>query len=101
MEINSPEELEELTKIDISEDNNNNEDNLPDWLSETVQDDSKKKTTTKKTTRTSKKTTKKEENHNFSKFSSLEEDKPKNSKEDELWDDGMKIPDWLKTSDDK
>lgn len=25
----------------------------------------------------------------------------KSSKEDELWDDGMKIPDWLKTDDDK
>ena len=127
--LETEEELNEFTKIDFEEEPKVEEDNIPDWLKGSFWDDiSKEKTKekpeepqileqeekketddfttfeslwdkkeTKKTAWKTKKTTKKD--------SKKEEKKSDDSSgklnDDELWDDGMKIPDWLKTDSDK
>ncbi len=125
--MDTKEDLDNLTKIDLDEEEDTSEDNIPDWLKwsieksdeksdkkdnkdldksiddnstdkkeEKSEKDDKTKSNNKSTT-SSKETTKK---------SVKKEDKTSDSKtkktqdSTELWDDWMKIPDWLKTEDD-
>ena len=128
--LETEEELNEFTKIDFEEEPKVEEDNIPDWLKGSFWDDiSKEKTKEKpeepqileqeekketddfttfeslwdkketkktawKTKKTTKKDSKKEEKKSDDSSGKLNDD-------DELWDDGMKIPDWLKTDSDK
>ncbi|NVP17811.1 PKD domain-containing protein [Candidatus Gracilibacteria bacterium] len=123
--LETKEELDAFTKIDIEDDLvADSQENLPDWLkgsfdskSETkggddfldtlIQNnnnedvvknfDNESNNKTKKTTQTKKTSTKK--NSKTSVDNLIEKEDNKN--DTELWDDGMKIPDWLKTDDDK
>ncbi len=114
-------DLDNLTSLD-SEEKVPLWDDIPDWLkvdaneSEKNTDSSKKTTEKKSTSKTSKKTSTKNKTE-VKKSSNIKEDKKtevkkvetkkeeekksNNNPESELWDDGMKIPDWLKTDDDK
>lgn len=128
--LETKEELDDFTKIDKTEEEESKEeeDNLPDWLKqdakkekieelketkekkeEKVEDN--KKVSTPKKKKTSKeqgtKKTDKEKDKKIDIKESDEEDKKQvfekelDAPDTELWDDGMKVPDWLKTDDEK
>ena len=118
--LETEEELNKFTEIrdeDISDNTKKEEDNLPDWLKwdfssvvtenktenleekksedlsfDTVSQEKEEIKSKPKKSRKPKKQTQSE--------ASKEEQKPK-AKDEELWDDWMKIPDWLKSDSDK
>ncbi len=126
--LETKEELDNFTKIEIDEDEKtssiNNDSNLPDWLkwsfSEEIKEEKSKEEKSKDedflnvliqnndedNSKKEKKSTSKKVSKSKEKKSDSESKKDdwldnNTSNDTELWDDWMKIPDWLKTDDDK
>lgn len=125
-EINSKKELDDITKIDIEDDDSVDND-IPDWLKNSfdskdvdkknkpnIEDKQEKTKVDKGISKNTKLTDKldkpleKKQNSNNAKKELTQKETNKDSTEtktnkdsNELWDDWMKIPDWLKTDDDK
>ncbi len=117
-EINTKKDLDNITKIDI-EDENPTENDIPDWLKSSFdkKEQSDKDTNKKQEAKSSenKKSSNKENKSSDKKQDTTDTKKTISKKEStnndtqtktnkdssELWDDWMKIPDWLKTDDDK
>ena len=126
--LETKEELDNFTKIEIDEDEKsssiNNDSNLPDWLkwsfSEEVKEEKSKEVKSKDEDFLNVLIQNNEEDNSKKEKKSISKKvaKPKEKKSDseskkddwldnntsndtELWDDWMKIPDWLKTDDDK
>ncbi|PZM86392.1 hypothetical protein DLH72_01135 [Candidatus Gracilibacteria bacterium] len=128
--LETEEELNEFTKIQLDDDVKK-EDDIPDWLKGSFSQENKADKNENDEVKETKKNLKTDDFANFESLGNKEEDKKstkkakskktladkkdeKNSKkineddssdkkslDDELWDDGMKIPDWLKTDSDK
>ncbi|MDD3793493.1 MAG: PKD domain-containing protein [Candidatus Gracilibacteria bacterium] len=129
--LETKEELDEFTKIDLEDDTSKfNKDNLPDWLKGSFEDDTdlskkdpikedkkedfidtliqnnnseevendfeKDNVKIKKKSPSKKISSNKKDNKNL-----VNDETNLNTGDSELWDDGMKVPDWLKTDDDK
>ncbi len=91
--------LDNITKLDIDED----DESLPDWLKWGLEETSKKDEESQK--KDTKKTERKEEKEKKQtkkvRKTEVKKEEKQEEKDNELWDDGMKVPDWLKTDDEK